>query len=65
MTNTDKTPVWVTIAINIGGETKTFEADATTASDKFEVTDGLLSGLKTDASRWLNKQGFDARHGRS
>jgi len=58
-----KTPVWVTIAINIGGETKTFEADASTANDPFDVAQGLLSGLDNDADRWLRKAGFETRRG--
>jgi hypothetical protein len=51
-----KTPVWVTIAVNVGGETKTFEADATTASNPWEVANGLLSGLDTNAGRYLTHQ---------
>jgi hypothetical protein len=62
MTDT-KTSIWVTIAINIGGETKTFEADATTAGDAYDVAKGLLNGLDTEADRWLMKSGHDARRG--
>lgn len=58
-----KTPIWVTIAINIGGETKTFEADASTASDPYDVAQGLLTGLDTEADRWLMKAGNSARRG--
>jgi hypothetical protein len=58
-----KTPVWVTIAVNVGGETKTFSADATTANDPYELAVGILSGLDQDADRWLRKQGYEARQG--
>ncbi len=58
---TDKTPIWITVAINIGGETKTFEADATTGGDVYDVAQGLLSGLDSEAGRWLLKAGRDAR----
>ncbi|WP_213004712.1 hypothetical protein [Paractinoplanes toevensis] len=54
-----KTPVWVTIAVHVGGETKTFEADATTASNPYEIANGLLSGLHTEASRTINRQAMD------
>ena len=54
-----KAQVWVTIAVNIGGETRTFEADASTAANPYEIADGLLGGLKIDASRWLNRDGLE------
>jgi hypothetical protein len=60
MTDT-KTPIWVTIAINVGGETKTFEADASTAGDPYELAAGVLQGVDTEAGRWLYRAGVDAR----
>jgi hypothetical protein len=58
-----KTQVWVTIAIGIGGETKTFEADASTTDDAHDIAQGLLSGLDTQADRWLFRAGNEARRG--
>ncbi|GAA0494583.1 hypothetical protein Ade02nite_20060 [Paractinoplanes deccanensis] len=58
-----KTPVWVTIAVNIGGETKTFSADASTEGDLYDIATGLLSGLDSEASRWLFKAGNESRRG--
>lgn len=58
-----KTPIWVTIAVNIGGETKTFEADASTTGDAYDVAYGLLNGLDNEAGRWLNHAGHEARRG--
>ncbi len=60
MTET-KTQIWVTIAVNIGGETKTFEADASTGGDPYDVAQGLLTGLDTEADRWLTKTGMRSR----
>jgi hypothetical protein len=57
----NKTPIWVTIAINIGGETRTFTADATTAGDPYDLANGLLKGLDNEAGRWLYKAGTEAR----
>lgn len=57
----NKTPVWVTIAINIGGETKAFEVDANAANDPYDVASGLLDGLHTDAGRWLRNTGIELR----
>jgi hypothetical protein len=62
MTDTE-TPIQVTIAVNIGGETKTFEANATTNGDPYDVTDGLLNGLDVQASRWVRETGMDSRRG--
>jgi Holliday junction resolvasome RuvABC ATP-dependent DNA helicase subunit len=57
---TDQTaPVWVTIAVNVNGETRTFEADANTAANPYEIAEGLLSGLRTDAGRWLTREGIE------
>lgn len=61
MTTTDKTSIVVTIAVNIGGEVRLFEAEASTANNAYDVAQGLLSGLDTEADRWLNKAGFQAR----
>jgi hypothetical protein len=58
MTDT-KTAVWVTIAVNIGGETKTFEADASTAQNPYEIASGLLSALRTDADRELGRDSLE------
>ena len=58
---TDKTPIVVTIAVKIGDQVELFEAEAATASDAYEVADGLLSGLRTDAGRWLGDTGRAAR----
>ena len=57
----NKTQIWITIAVNIGGETTTFEADASTGGDPHDVALGLLNGLDNEADRWLRKAGFDAR----
>lgn len=54
-----KTAVWVTIALNVGGETKTFEADATTAANPYEIARGLLSGLESEAGRWFYRTGME------
>lgn len=59
-----KTPIWVTIAINIDGETETFTADAATAGDPYDIACGLLNGLDAEAHRWLVRAGREARNGR-
>ncbi len=56
-----KTPVWVTIAVNVGGDTKTFEADASTADDPYDLAVGMLSGLDSQADRWLRNTGQEVR----
>lgn len=57
----NKTPVWITIAVNIGGETKTFTADASTTGDPYDIANGLLNGLDTEAGRWLLEAGRESR----
>lgn len=54
-----KTPIWVTIAVNIDGETKTFEADAAAAGNPYDVAGGILSGLDNEAGRWINRSSID------
>lgn len=46
-----KTPVWVTIAVNIGGETRTFEVDASTDDNPYEIASGDLSLKHWKATR--------------
>jgi hypothetical protein len=47
------TPVTVRIAVQVAGETKEFEAIATTTGDGFRTAGGLLGGLHGDATRWI------------
>lgn len=50
-----KTPIWVTIAVKVGDETRTWEADASTADNPYEIATALLSGLHVDAGRRLSQ----------
>ncbi len=54
MTTDQKTPVWVTITVQVGDEPKTFEAEAATASNPWDVAGGLLFGLDMDARRYVS-----------
>ena len=47
------TPVCVRITVQVGDETKEFEALAMTNGDGFRLGGGLLSSLHGDAARWL------------
>ncbi len=48
------TPVMVRIAMQVGGETREFEALATTSGDGYRLAGSLLGGLRGDADRWLS-----------
>lgn len=55
---TPTTPVRVTIAVTISGETKVFTADATTESNPHRVAEGVLQGLHNDGQEWLREQRY-------
>ncbi len=60
---TDKKTVEVITTIVIDGDVKTFQAEATTTNDPYDIAQGLLSGLDAEADRWLCKSGAAARRG--
>ena len=50
------TPVAVRITVQVGDVRKEFEAVAATNTDGFELANGMLSGLRTEASGWVDDQ---------
>ncbi len=50
------TEVWVNVAVSVGGVTKTFPAETTTAANGWRVAEGLLGGLENDAQEWLRER---------
>ncbi|GAA2579607.1 hypothetical protein GCM10010435_66020 [Winogradskya consettensis] len=47
------TPVSVHITVQVGDDTREFDAVAATDTNGFKVAEGLLTGLREEAKEWL------------